>query len=862
MSGEPAFAALGRETDRIPVRLSHRIITLFSEGLYTSPNKAIEELVANSFDAGAETVHVVTSLDGGGDGDTIAVFDDGEGMDGSGLKSHWLIGRTNKRSLPSAPRGRLQIGKFGIGKLATYVLANRLTHISRQGKKYYSASMNFREIGSDADGEGGGERKIEIPLRKLTGSEARKAVGMWAGSGQLRKSGMGLFGKGSPRSWTVSIMSDLKPMAGEISIGRLGWILRTALPLRSDFKVWLNGNEIRPSKADRSPVVRRIIGKDLADLGPVKIAAKKSTDASLPRSSEHRFGLDVEGLGRITGYAEAYDAPLGGKSDVWGRSSGFFVYARGRLVNAADGHFGILPNELRHGTFSRFRAVVHIDKLDDDLRSSREAIGDGATLHTAQDVLRAIFNAVRNDLYEYDRDGEQDTKLARRVTAGPASVSRRPIASLARAVSEGRARSRHLAVPTHRSADRREEFLADLERSVMEPESFMAGRRLDVGGDPNDVIAKFDTASRRLVVNMEHPFASVFEDTFKSKKHGQPLDLLVMSEIAGEAQMYQSGLDPKKIDAAVMARDRVLRHLVHESGRQSPSFVARALEDTHHPADFERRVCDAFRSLGFDVRRLGGSGGPDGLAEASLAASDSGDARRYTVSIEAKSKEKKGGAVPASRVDISAVARHCRDHKCDHAVVVGPAFQGGGGGQSALDKSIRDACARREVDGAKPISITAISTHDLARLVRLRPVKWVGLAEIRELFRTCKLPGDCTTWVDEIAKKAVENPPYRKIIEAIASHQKEFRMAPVLYPALRVALSKMAPPIKYETDGELAELCKAMAQMSRGAIWADSGKVDLDQSQENAIGAIEAALQEHEPEQGGAGSGGKSGRAG
>ena len=400
MSGEPAFAALGRETDRIPVRLSHRIITLFSEGLYTSPNKAIEELVANSFDAGAETVHVVTSLGGGGDGDTIAVFDDGEGMDGSGLKSHWLIGRTNKRSLSSAPRGRLQIGKFGIGKLATYVLANRLTHISRQGKKYYSASMNFREISSDADREGGGERQIEIPLRTLTDSEARKAVGMWAGSGQLRKSGMGLFGKGSPRSWTVSIMSDLKPMAGEIRIGMLVWILRTALPLRSDFKVWLNGNEIRPSKADRSPVVRRIIGKDLADLGPVKIAAKKSTDASLPRSSEHRFGLDVEGLGRITGYAEAYDAPLGGKSDVWGRSSGFFVYARGRLVNAADGHFGILPNELRHGTFSRFRAVVHIDKLDDDLRSSREAIGDGATLHTAQDVLRAIFNAVRNDLDE------------------------------------------------------------------------------------------------------------------------------------------------------------------------------------------------------------------------------------------------------------------------------------------------------------------------------------------------------------------------------------------------------------------------------------------------------------------------------
>ena len=643
MGGEPAFVVLGRETGKIPVRLSHRIITLFSEGLYTSPNKAIEELVANSFDAGAETVHVVTNLGGGGD-DTIAVFDDGEGMDGDGLKSHWLIGRTNKRDLSSTPHGRPQIGKFGIGKLATYVLANRLTHICKRGKKYYSASMNFREINNLAGKEDDGERRIEIPLRGLTAQEARKAVGAWAGSSQLRKGGIDLFGRGGPQSWTVSIMSDLKPMAKEIRIGRLGWILRTALPLRPDFNVWLNGEKIRPSKADRSPVVQCIIGKDLTDLGSVKIPAKKSTDTSRPRSSEHRFGLDVEGLGRVTGYAEAYDAPLGGKSDDWGRSSGFFVYARGRLVNADDGHFGILPNELRHGTFSRFRAVVNIDKLDEDLRSSREAVGDGATLRAAQDVLRAIFNAVRSDLDEYDRNGEPDAKLARRVTAGPASVSRRPIVSLARAVSEGRARSRHLAVPTHKSADKREEFLNDLERSVMEPESFMVGRRLDVGGDPDDVIAKFDTASRRLVVNMEHPFASVFEDTFSNKKHGQPLELLVMSEIAGEAQMHQSGMDPKKIEGVVMARDRVLRHLVQESGRQSPSFVARALEDARRPADFERRVCDAFRSLGFDVRRLGNSGDPDGLAAANLAPRDSGSARGYAVSIEAKSKKRGRGS--------------------------------------------------------------------------------------------------------------------------------------------------------------------------------------------------------------------------
>ena len=46
------FSSAGHETEKIDIRLIYRIVRLFSEGLYASPNKAIEELVANSFDAG------------------------------------------------------------------------------------------------------------------------------------------------------------------------------------------------------------------------------------------------------------------------------------------------------------------------------------------------------------------------------------------------------------------------------------------------------------------------------------------------------------------------------------------------------------------------------------------------------------------------------------------------------------------------------------------------------------------------------------------------------------------------------------------------------------------------------------------
>src|SRR5713226_6646730 len=109
MPKNPGFATAGSETEKIDVRLSYRIVRLFSEGLYASPNKAIEELVANAFDAGARRIVVFLPADFHTQGATIAVLDDGEGMNAEGLKQHWLIGKSIKRVLPKLPLGRKQI---------------------------------------------------------------------------------------------------------------------------------------------------------------------------------------------------------------------------------------------------------------------------------------------------------------------------------------------------------------------------------------------------------------------------------------------------------------------------------------------------------------------------------------------------------------------------------------------------------------------------------------------------------------------------------------------------------------------------------------------------------------------------------
>jgi hypothetical protein len=366
MSNTSDFSTIGKQVGDIDVRLSYKIVELFSEGLYASPNKAIEELVANSFDAGAQKVAVFLPADFHAQGATIAVLDDGEGMDSGGLRQHWLIGISNKRALSKLPKARAQIGRFGIGKLATYVLAERLTHISKKDGRFYSTSMDYGRIDRRTDEGVEPKTPIKIGLLELTEPQTEEALAAWTNTAAFKGCGFKLFGKGAAPSWTFAILSSLKDKVHEIRRGTLEWVLRTALPLRDDFAIYLDGNRLEPSKSGKGRIKRWVLGKDIVELSkPAPDDLEPREDKTQPLDSDKRFGLDHKDLGRITGYAEAYKDLLTGKSDDLGRSHGFFVFVLGRLINVVDGHFGIKPDELRHGTFGRIRVVVHMDGLDD-----------------------------------------------------------------------------------------------------------------------------------------------------------------------------------------------------------------------------------------------------------------------------------------------------------------------------------------------------------------------------------------------------------------------------------------------------------------------------------------------------------------
>lgn len=836
------FFNIGHEKTAIEVRISYRIIQLFSEGLYATPHKAIEELVSNAFDAGATNVHVILPPDLTAEDAAIAVIDDGIGMDEKGLSEHWLIGISHKRKSEfSKPKGRKQIGKFGIGKLATYVLARRLTHICKVGSKYYSTSMDYTKIPA---GEGGGihtEEKVVLPLRVLSEKEAKDAVGPWTEGSKPGYKAIKLFGKGAAATWTVAIMSSLKDMATEIQRGRLRWILQTAMPLRDDFNLFLNGDKVPPAKLAAKKVGHWILGKDLTEIPSPAPEMEVSEDKHAPK--EHRYGLSHSELGRITGYVEVYEDPLDtGKSTDIERSHGFFVYVRGRLVNIGDSGFGISRNLLRHGTFSRFRMVVHIDRLDDELRSSRETVRAGVLTTIAQNILHGAFNFGRSQLLKHEAEVSAAQQISSRVAGTPGSLTRRPIIGLVQTAMEGKSHPKYVTYPQGLDETEKKSFLAQLEQKAESEQGLVSDvQLLEMSQDQG--IAILNVESGILQINTLHPFVAHFLDEYEDKKRSLPLELLAMSEVLLEAHLYEIGLDEGDVDDLMARRDEALRYLARSTGKRNARVIAQDLIDASSDKDaLEEALVAAFDSMGFDAVPLGGSGRPDGMAQARLAGDSKGKPHRYSVSLEAKSKEKEGTKVSAKTVGVSAIARQRDDYDCEHALVTGPDFPTSDGEKSALVKEI---ASDREANGK---TITLVRIVDLAKLVRLVPLKRVGLSRIREMLESCVTPEESKAWIEKLASEQVPKVPHKLILETIWDLQKERPNEAVEYSGLAVALQKGAKPLVISKT-ELIDICVAISRMAPEMMAARKNSVELSQRPDRVMALIGSVIQEYPEEE-------------
>lgn len=832
------FATAGVEKSKIDVRISYRIIQLFSEGLYKSPNKAIEELVSNAFDAGATKTHVIISPDLGDTEAIIAIIDNGQGMNEEGLEKHWLIGISDKRN-PNykSPRNRKQIGKFGIGKLATYVLANEFTHITKVDGKYFAATMDYKSI---PEGEKGGiytEEKVRIPLRELTEEEVKKALAPVLAFSSPDFKELTLFGKNSEKSWTVAIMSNLKEMAREIRIGRLKWVLETAMPLRDDFDLYLNNNKIISSKVNATEIKKWILGKDIKEI-PF-IASDDiivSKDDSKPKTSFEHYGLVHTKLGRITGYSELYEDLLTqGKSIDTSRSHGFFVYVRGRLINIEDEYFGIDSNLLRHGTFSRFRAVVHIDSLDEELRSTREDIRHGALFEESRNLLRGIFNIASKKLLEVEKEENPGVRAVNRIANTPKSLTQTPLVGLVDRSLNSDYIPKYTNIPIDMQKSQIVGFINEFKaKANSEVGAIRAVEQVETLS-PSQGIAVFNPTNGVLQINLLHPFVAQFFNEYNNKTRNVSLELFAISEVLLEAHLLELGIKSDIVTDILNQRDELFRTLSSTTGRRNSLIISQDLKDAATNKDkLENELVAAFDSLGFDAVKISGKDNPDGVAEAFLSPKN-GQTKKYKITLEAKSKEKPGTKVSAKSVGVSTLARHRRKYDADYSVVVGPDFPTKKNALSALAKEISDD---REKNPGK--GITLIRIEDMSKLVRLRPVKRLGLDRIRELLEKCSLPEESKKWIEDVAKEKTQKHQYKELLDVITEEQKAMPTQQVEYMNIVTGLRKTYD-IRMDKQ-EVIEHCKALSRMAPGFVYARNNTVELTQKPKIILDAISTTI--------------------
>lgn len=594
-----SLSSIGSDAGNIDVRLSNELVQLLSEQLYQSPLKAVEELVVNSYDADASECRVFVPSSEEPSWRHVIVYDDGVGMDEAGLRDLWRVGRSNKREEEIERRAqRKQIGKFGIGKLATYSIANKITYLTKKDGQILAVTLDFSQF---SEGSEDPPTPVQLEIRRITDveelaedhtfTELCDAVGV---------DKMQLLAEGQPH-WTFSVLEELKKKADKIRIPRLRWVLSTAMPLTDDFSLFLNGGEVASSKAEEEPVTRFAVGhlpeKRLLALEKATGDKWEIVDDALLSDS---FPNGITGSVMVT--VKSLHA---GKSADLGRSHGFFIRVRNRLVNEEDPLFGMSP--LSYQTFNRFRAILEVDDLDGIITAPREGVEESGLKEKLEKLLTELFYEARDKYSEYLKEKEKDDlrkKEHERNYVNPRFVEN-PIADvLSGAGVDSRGADAddswfYLDIDAGKTLKDVADSLYDKPRTRYKYEYSQSGS--------SGRIVSFNPESATFTINADHDLVGAQGDDPQAT---WLLEDLVTAEALLEVYLKEHHVPDDVIGEVLERRDSLLRSLANDH-MFSFSAISSSLRDSfNRDHDLEVALVVAARALGFVAKHVGGPSVP------------------------------------------------------------------------------------------------------------------------------------------------------------------------------------------------------------------------------------------------------------
>lgn len=600
------------EGEPVPVNLSRSLAPLLSEQLYRSPLKAIEELVVNAYDADALECRLFVPAPSNQDHQYILVYDNGIGMDNQGLRDLWQIGRSPKTDIRQelTKRDRKQIGKFGIGKLAAYAIAHQLTYVTKKDGEIRSVSINFRAFKNGSSNADGSTKGVNLPVHRLDDPTALKSSPRL--SKAMREAGVSFDVLDNEDSWTIAFLEDFKTeKAKKLRLGYLKRVLSTAMPLRNDFTLYLNDEEIQSAKEDY---------KKAAEFTLLAFAKEKLDDLRDSTGEDWRIEDDAivssSFPSGITGnvFITAEKTLTTGKSADLFRSHGFFIRVRGRLINKEDPLFGMNPQS--HKYFNRFRADIEADDLDQVLTAPREGVEDSDLEDLLQRLIRSVFYYARSlrDKWEEEQEKGAVTQTEEhRNYISPALVEY-PIADVlvSQPADEPQSDADHdwFYLDLSDVEDRDAMISALYKEKIDSDEARRQYTYKYAEMSESRRLVRFKPESSLFVINDKHEFVREHKEGTSSPL----LEDIVTAEALLEIYMRENGVSAGVVGEVLERRDTLLRSLALDRPYSLKSLSEELRDAAANQYDLEIALVSAARRLGFIAKQISGPGKPDGIA--------------------------------------------------------------------------------------------------------------------------------------------------------------------------------------------------------------------------------------------------------
>ena len=543
-------------------------------------------------------------------------------------------------------------------------------------------------------------------------------------------------------TWTFAVVSDLKPGAA-LTAGRLAWVIGTSMPLRPDFQVWVNDRPVETKlgrQADiewnmTEPRVRDAIVAEWADAlenrvvqGEVAFPAAPGTDGPIAM---------FPALGPVSAQVRLFRQSVLATDE--GRSYGFFVMVRGRLINPDDATLYL--HDPSFATFYRTQFVIQADGLDEDLLANRERLADLPRVEELKVLQRALYLAARTE------------------------VSRRDAEETARGLSE-----------TLLPVESREFFrdpidaLLAREKGADAPDFPLSSPRVQRAvADSEGPMATVEATG--FNVNVKHPFFAAVRDRLGGGRTAQEalraLDMVAVAERLLEGHLYDLGLADDVVQRVMAWRDQLFRQMADRYSGGAEELIAEVV-DTSYTGDapFERALAKLFRAMGFEAARDGASGKKDILVVAPTGETE----ERLTV-------EGKGRKQPIDNneaaVGQAASHREAVHGKC--ALIVAREFTG------FIDKT--DPEVLQQCRAAGGVSIVTVET--LIQLYRAVRRFFYPLETVVQALVEIESPADKLSRVDALANP-VRQFPFGEFLELVWQQQKSEQAAGDVVPFRRI----------------------------------------------------------------------------